>query len=225
MTGVFIQARLDSSRLAGKVLLPLGNLTVLEQALRRLRRIPAGIYAVLTDAAGIQALGPLARRWGFRLFPGSRDDVLDRFARAILHFGVERVIRATGDNPLVCPELANQTLALSLNSGADYCALQGAPLGTGVEVVRAAALLEAAEEAQNPYEREHVCPFLYRRPERFRLVRPMVDPPWRGDARLTLDTPADYEFLKYLYEKFHREEPIALEEMIPRLRGEHRGAS
>lgn len=225
MTGIFIQARLDSSRLPGKVLLPLGDLTVLEHALRGLRGIPGKIHAVLTDAEGARELGPLSRRWGFRLFAGDRDDVLNRFARAIGHFGVDQVIRATGDNPLVSPELAMKALTVSRDTGADYCALQGSPLGTGVEVVKAQALLEAAEEARDFYEREHVCPFIYRRPERFHLAQPVVDPPWRGDVRLTLDTPGDYEFLKTLYREFYRGEPISLEKVIPQLRRGHCGAS
>lgn len=182
MTGVFIQVRLDSTRLPGKALLPLENMTVIEHALRSLREVPAEVHAVLTDAEGAAPLAPLARRWGFRLFPGPKEDVLGRFAQAIAHFAVIRVVRATGDNPLVSAKLAKAALNLSQKSRADYCALQGAPLGTGVEVVKASALIEADREARDPYEREHVCPFLYHRPGRYRLVRPTVDPPGGGGA-------------------------------------------
>ena len=49
-TGVFLQVRLGSRRLPRKALLPLGDSTVIRQAMRALRRVPAGVHALLTDA-------------------------------------------------------------------------------------------------------------------------------------------------------------------------------
>ncbi|HPB66008.1 MAG TPA: hypothetical protein PLW80_05570 [Spirochaetales bacterium] len=78
--------------------------------------------------------------------------------------------------------------------GADYVGLVGMPTGMGVEVVDACALLEAAAEADSAYDREHVCPFLYCRPERFKSIRPECPPSYRlPEARVTVDTAEDYE--------------------------------
>jgi len=218
VTGIFIQVRLGSSRLPGKALLSLGDMTVLDHALRNLAAVEGDVHAVLTDQSSAPALMPVAQRWGFELFKGPGDDVLGRFALAISHFGVSRVIRATGDNPLVHVSMARQAREQALNAGADYFGFQGAPPGTGVEVVKAAALLTAHKESVDPYEREHVCPFLYGRPERFSIHRPLAAAPWRGNERLTLDTPEDYRFFQNLFRDLYRGEPLVLEEVLGKIR-------
>ncbi len=218
MTGIFIQVRLDSSRLPGKALLPLGDMTVLDHALRNLAQVKGDVHAVLTDPDSADGLNPVAKRWGFELFQGPRDDVLRRFAAAISYFGVDRLVRATGDNPLVNVELARMALDEARAAGADYFGFQGAPLGTGVEVVNAEALLAAQEESVDPYEREHVCPFLYNRPERFSLCRPRVPEPWRGEERLTLDTLEDYRLFQEVFRRLYRGEPLELGEVLGLIR-------
>ena len=218
MTGLFIQVRLDSSRLPGKALLPLGDMTVLDHALRNLSEVEADVHAVLTDRASAPALMAVAARWGFDLFQGPKDDVLERFALALSHFGVDRVVRATGDNPLVSVPMARAAIELAQTSGADYFGFQGSPLGTGVEVVRSSALLTAREESVDPYEREHVCPFLYRRPEQFTVQRPLVPESWRGDERLTLDTREDYRFFQEIFDNLYQGEPLILEEVLKKMR-------
>jgi len=194
MTGVVLQARLGSSRLPRKALLPFGGGTLVESALRRLKRIRADVYVLATEAKSAPELSPLAERFGFFLFIGPEDDVLARYCGAIREFRLDAVVRATGDNPFVSPEAASELLEDPETAEADYAAHQGMPLGFGVEVVKAAALLSAESEARDPYEREHVCPFLYRRPERFRIYRPQAPARFQApDSRMTVDTAEDYE--------------------------------
>lgn len=194
MTGIVLQARLGSTRLPGKALLPFGGGTLVESALRRLRSVPSDAYILATEPKSAGELGPLAARQGWVLFVGPEDDVLVRFCGAIRAHGLDRVVRATGDNPFTSPEAAAELLADPETEASDYAAYQGLPLGFGVEIVRARALLEAEAEARDPYEREHVCPFLYRRPERFRLYRPRAPERFRApEARITVDTREEYE--------------------------------
>jgi spore coat polysaccharide biosynthesis protein SpsF len=193
-------------------------MTVLDHALRNLSEVEADVHAVLTDQASAPALMAVAQRWGFDLFQGPRDDVLERFSLAISHFGVDMVVRATGDNPLVSVSMARLAMEQARTGGADYFGFQGAPLGTGVEVVRSSALLSARQESVDPYEREHVCPFLYRRPERFSIHRPQVPEPWRGDERLTLDTREDYLFFQEIFRSLYQGEPLGLAEVLQKIR-------
>ncbi|MBN1241783.1 MAG: NTP transferase domain-containing protein [Spirochaetales bacterium] len=192
--GVILQARLDSSRLPRKALLPFGGVPMVEACMRRLSRVAASVRILACDEASARVFEPLAARAGFELVPGPKEDVLARFALAIRKFSLERVIRATADNPFVSPELASLASDLAVESDLDYAALEGMPLGLGVEAARAAALLAADAEAVDPYEREHVCPFLYRRPERFRVRREAAPQECRYPAgRVTVDTAGDYE--------------------------------
>lgn len=196
MTGVVLQARLGSTRLPRKALLPFGGGTLLDSCLRRLSRVPAEVRVLATEPRSAPELGPPAEALGWAVFVGSEEDVLSRYCGAIRAFGLSRVIRATGDNPFVSPEAAIALLEDPRTSVSDYASYAGLPLGFGVEVVRASALLAAEAEASDPYEREHVCPFLYRRPDRFAVYRPEAPESLQApEARVTVDTREDYEAL------------------------------
>lgn len=193
MTGIVLQARLGSTRLPRKALLPFGEGTLLDSCLRRLSRVPADLRILATEAGSAAELGPRAEARGWRVFVGSEEDVLSRYCGAIREFRLDRVVRATGDNPFVSPEAAESLLSDPRTAGSDYAAYRDLPLGFGVEVVRASALLAAEAGSTDPYEREHVCPYLYRRPERFRIYRPEAPEALRApEARYTVDTPEDY---------------------------------
>lgn len=191
--GVVVQMRLDSSRLPGKALLPLAGTTMAGAVMRRLRNIPADAYILAADDDGARALAGTASAMGFTVFAGPKEDVLERYARAIEAYGLDRVIRATGDNPLVSAELAIVAMAAADATGAEYVGLVGMPVGMGVEVVSAKALLRARTEAREPSHREHVCPYLYEGVHGFAFARPECPERYRlPDARVTVDTMDDY---------------------------------
>jgi spore coat polysaccharide biosynthesis protein SpsF len=156
------------------------------------------ILACPEDNAGV--FGPLAEEAGFDLIPGPSDDVLARYCRVIRRYGPDRIIRATGDNPFVFADAAGALGAEAGALGADYAGYSGLPHGAGVESVAAEALLRAEKEASAAYEREHVCPFLYGRPDLFRLHRPLAPLRWQGPRyRVTVDTWEDFRRAEALY--------------------------
>ncbi|MBN2051485.1 MAG: acylneuraminate cytidylyltransferase [Spirochaetales bacterium] len=215
LTALFLQARIDSTRLPGKVLLSLSGRRVIEHAMLALREIPADRHVLLTDHAGYEALKPFTETCGFDLYRGPKDDVLARYAGAARQYGADRIIRATGDNPLVDPFLAADILRRHGEAGAHYSAYVGAPLGTGVEVVEAEALFRAEAEGRDPYEREHVTPFVYRRPEEFVIYRPRVpEPQFFPEGRVTLDTEADYAFLRIVFSRLYDGRPVSADTLV-----------
>ena len=219
MTGVFLQVRLDSSRYPRKALANLGGKTVVERCLEALNLVPAYVRVVVTEPKSVSALTPLAAGLGWEVFSGSESDVLDRFVQAARAFGCSTLVRATGDNPLVSARLAADLLMRHESEGADYSGFQGGPHGSGVEVIRASALETAWGSQPDAYEREHVCPFLYRRPERFRLFRPEVPAGCLlPQSRITFDTESDYEYLKALWSENYRGIPLEIEELLPWLK-------
>ncbi len=219
-TGVFLQVRLSSSRLPRKVLLPMKGRKVIEHAMAGLSRVTANVFALLTDAESAPELKPIAKKWGFEVFPGPAEDVLLRYAQAVQYFGVERYMRATGDNPLVSWELAESLVVLHEEAGADFSGYLGPPLGTGIELTESSAILAAAAESTDPYEREHVSPFIYHRPDRFVVCRPWAPSDVSlPEAKVTLDTGEDYEYLKTIYDALYDGGPIAVEALVKWLRG------
>jgi spore coat polysaccharide biosynthesis protein SpsF len=212
---VFLQVRLSSSRLPRKALLPLQGIPVIQHAMESLMRVPAYVHALLTDDASSDELLPFAKLCGFEVFSGDPDDVLGRFASAAKHWRIDRYFRATGDNPLVSASLALELERLHVAAGADFSGFLGPPLGTGVELVETKALFCADREATDSYEREHVSPFIYRRPERFRVVRPWsADEVLMPDAHVTLDTEADYAFLERVFHDLYRGLPIETDVLV-----------
>ncbi|TFH04227.1 MAG: acylneuraminate cytidylyltransferase [Spirochaetales bacterium] len=225
MTGVFLQVRLSSSRLPNKALLELGDRSVIEHAMLSLRRIPATVHAVLTDAHSAPLLGPRAEKCVFRIYVGSPDDVLERYVLAARTFGVSQIVRATGDNPLVSWELARMILREFRLRDADYAGYDGPPLGTGVEIVTRAALEQALRESSDPYDHEHVTPFVYRHPDLFRCFRLTCPSAYSfPDARVTLDTPSDYQNLCSVFGALGDGTPIPIHRLVRFLRAESHAA-
>jgi len=219
MTGLFLQVRLDSTRLPGKALLPLGSLTVIEQAMQSLKNVNTDVFALLTDSSSASQLKPLSKKWGFEIFVGDKNNVLKRYADAIEYFSVSTVIRATGDNPLVSGMLANKILKYHLKKQADYSGFTGIPLGTGVEILNAEAVLKANRLSEDAYEQEHVSPYLYFRESDFLICRvPSPAEYYCPNERVTLDTEEDYYKIKKIYGQIYHGQPIGIEELVSWLR-------
>jgi len=218
MTGVFLQARLDSSRLPGKALFTLSGKPILEHAMEALLLVPADVHALLTEEGSRGSFAPIAERLGYRLFVGSKLDVLKRFADAARFFGVDRIIRATGDNPLVSWELATRLEQECVSLDADYGGHFGMPVGCGVECIKSLALFRAERETEDSYDREHVAPYLYGRPRIFSLHRPLAPLEYRSDFRVTIDTREDYEGVSAIFSDIYRGRPVRIEELMEWIR-------
>jgi len=219
MTAIVLQARMGSTRLPGKALLPLGDSTILDHAMARLALAPADLRVLATDEASESALAPAAGRHGFKLLVGPAEDVLARYCMAVRRFAPDLVLRATGDNPLVAPELAALLLERRLSRPSDYATFTGTPYGMGLELVSASALLRAEAEARESAEREHVCPYLYGHPELFVVDKAPAPPEYLlPGARVTVDTAADYEAVRAVYAALWRGVPIPSLDLMSWLR-------
>ena len=209
MLAIVLQARIDSSRLPEKSLLPLGDEPLILRVMEALNGVPAQLRVLACTEDSVAAFTPLAAKAGFTVLAGSKDDVLERYCHALRSFGIRQVIRATGDNPFVFADAAAAINAEAMALGADYAGYNSLPYGAGVESINGKALLRAEAEAAISYEREHVCPYLYGHPELFRLHRPLTPLRWQGPGiRITIDTEEDYERAKVLYAELDRLEKI-----------------
>jgi len=200
LTCIILQARLDSSRLPEKAMLPVGGKPLIFRVMEALNNVPANLRILACTEDSLSSFAPLAAQAGFEIFSGPKDDVLERYCQVIRRFKVTRVIRATGDNPFVFTDAAAAVNAEAMALNADYAGFFGLPYGSGVESVCADALLRAGNEADSPYDREHVCPYLYSHPGVFSLHRPFAPLRWQGqDIRLTVDTREDFDRALELY--------------------------
>ena len=204
---------MSSTRLPGKVLADLVGQPMILRQIERLRRSTQlnQIVVATSDQPSDDPLAACLSAAGVPVFRGALDDVLDRFMGAIEAFGPARtVVRLTADCPLTDPELIDQTLALHLRSGADYTsntpARRSYPKGLDVEVFETVALRVAAAETADPYDHEHVTPFLYRNPQRFNVagLEQVAD---EGELRWTVDRPDDLDFVRAVYDQLYAANP------------------
>jgi len=203
-----IQARMGSTRLPGKVLLPLQDRTVLGHVINRVRAVPsisevivATSTQVLDDAVEAEALRERAL-----VYRGSEQDVLSRFYEAAVTHAAELVIRITADCPLIDPSIIGATIQRLIDTGADYasnCLQRTYPRGLDVEVFTMLALQQAFQWADRPEQREHVTPFIYQSPDEFKLVH-VTHVENFADYRWTLDTEEDWQLISHIYSAIHK---------------------
>jgi len=204
---------MSSSRLPGKVMAPvLGEPMIGRQVerLRRAGRIDRLVVATSTDPSD-DPLAAYCRSLELAVFRGSLNDVLDRFRGALAeHPQAKAVVRLTADCPLADPDLIDRVIAHHHEAGADYTSntlgTRTYPHGLDTEVIRPAALLEAADNATDPYEREHVTPYLYRRPDTYRLAG-VARHTSLAALRWTVDFPEDLAFVREVYARLYPYDP------------------
>jgi spore coat polysaccharide biosynthesis protein SpsF (cytidylyltransferase family) len=201
-----VQARLGSTRLPGKALLDLAGRPMLAHVLARAAAVPGVDETVLatTTSAEDDALADLAGAAGVACVRGSVDDVLDRVHAALRVHPADGVVRLTGDCPLLDPVVSGRVVGeFRRRAGeADYVSNVHPPSypdGLDTEVVGAAALEAAWREARRPSDREHVTPFLWRQPDRFRLANVAHAADLSG-LRWTVDNARDLKFARAVYE-------------------------
>lgn len=205
LTAVIVQARMGSSRLPGKVMMPLAGKTVLSHALGRCRAIDGvdTICCATTHAPEDTPIATEAERCGATVYRGSPSDVLDRYLRAAEMIGADVVMRVTSDCPLIDPEICGAVLRLRTEKGVEYAANNMPPSwphGLDCEAFSTTSLARAAEKADEPYEREHVTPWLRTHPS---ISRANLEGPGGtlADQRWTLDYPEDMRFFEAVFAK------------------------
>ena len=207
-----IQARMSSSRLPGKVLKPILGRPMLEHQLARISR--ARLIDQIVVATSVEAsddpLQAFCASLGIACHRGPLNDVLARFIGAAQAFGPPaHILRLTADCPLADPGVIDACIALHLANQVDYTSNgveRSYPKGLDAEMVSYAALARAAAETSDPYDREHVTPRIYRRPDlhtlqALRYVRDLSQMRW------TVDTPADFLFAERVYQELYPANP------------------
>jgi len=183
-------------------MLPLGGKPLVFRVMEALGSMPVDKKILACPEDSESAFAPLAEEAGFLLLTGPKEDVLARYCLAIRSSGADRIVRATADNPYVFVDAAVALNREAAELAADYACYFGLPHGAGVESVTSEVLLRAEKEAEDPAEREHVCPYLYKHPELFRLHRPLAPSRWQGPGlTITVDTADDYKRAQLLFER------------------------
>ncbi len=208
-----IEARMTSSRLSGKVLLPVLGRPLLAVLIERLRRVHAldQIVVATTINAADDSIAALATRLGVGCFRGSEEDVLGRVLGAARAHGADLIVEITGDCPLIDPEIIQRCIDAYLANDVDFVSntlTPTYPWGMDTKVFATAVLAEVDRLTTHPDDREHVSLYIYEHPERYRLLNVAAPPEltW-PEMHAELDTREDYELIKACVEALYPRDP------------------
>ena len=201
-----IQARMSSKRLPNKVLLDLDGNSVISQIYNRLLscRTLNQIIVITSLNSEDDAIELECNINNIICFRGSLEDVLDRYYQAAKNYNVDIVVRITADCPVIDPIIVDAVVTGHISGDYDYYSLSGQfPDGLDVEVMKFSALENAWHNAKLKSEREHVCPYISKNSEKFKiggleLFRNLDHYRW------TLDQSEDYELLKIIYARLNK---------------------
>ncbi|HPQ71659.1 MAG TPA: glycosyltransferase family protein [bacterium] len=213
VVGAIIQARLGSSRLPGKVLLPLAGKPLLSHVIERLRRckrLDKIIVATSTAPADAKLL-EFAAAEGVDSFAGSENDVLQRFLDAAAASKLDLVVRICSDSALIDWELIDKMIDAVIDQRADYaiCDERVHHACEGYEVATVAALQKVARITREKSDHEHVTIYIRRHTKQFAVLYQPVPALLRGEYRLSVDVAADLEFMERIYDELYKPgEPI-----------------
>lgn len=206
-TIIIIQARMGSSRLPGKVLMPLGDTVVLDYVVSRCKKID-NVADVIVATSTLDQDDPIANwcmNYQVACFRGSEDDVLSRYVECARHYQPDYVIRVTADCPFVDYHLANQIIDTMQMNPSDIHIIKGdLPRGLVVEMISYGALEYMHVHGKEHRHREHVTYYAYEFPEKFTQTHFNIPEVLRHpQLRITLDTTEDYELCKIISDSFY----------------------
>jgi spore coat polysaccharide biosynthesis protein SpsF len=212
-TVTIIEARMTSTRLPGKILLPILGKPMLELLIERLKRAKFldQIVVATTSNQSDDVVEKLTQRIGVGCFRGSEEDVLDRVLGAAHANEADVIVEITGDCPLIDPTVLDRVIQAYQKKNVDYVSnilKRTYPRGLESQVFSTAVLEKVARLTQDPIDHEHVSLYIYEHPEIFSLFNVESDLPEKyWDLRLTVDTQEDFQLIKTIYELLYPQNP------------------
>ena len=214
MITAIVQARMNSSRLPGKVMTRFSGNSLLGHIIERIgysTQISKIVIATTTHTADDEIVD-WATNNNIDFYRGSESDVLNRYFEAAKTVQATHVARITSDDPFKDPNVIDAVAAMYLNESLDFAYNNHPPSfpeGLDTEIFSFASLAQANKTAQDPFEREHVTQFFYRNPLLFKQKN-LSAPRDYSFLRWTLDTKEDLEMTKMVYDRLYKKGKIFL---------------
>ena len=209
---LIMQARMGSTRLPGKSIMPLAGEPLIQRIIERVKRCKKidTIVLATTNKSEDDPLAVISDKMDIEVFRGSENDLVDRYYKAALKYKADFVVRLPADNPVVEPKEIDRIIEHHLNSDDDFSAnthnILGNeyPDGLGAEVFSINKLKQIWEETTDPRNREHPHTYFYEHPEKFKLGTVKCPVEFRRpDLVLDVNTKEEYEFIGSIYDALY----------------------
>lgn len=219
-----VQARMGSSRRSGKVLAKICGKPMLEHLLTRLNASQK-LHSIII-ATTLETNDDILVRWckanGVEVFRGSGDNVLSRFYHCALTYNADVIVRITADDPLKDPQVIDYAVSALMNDEElDYVSNTidiSYPEGIDIEVFRFTALEKAYKGAVKKSDLEHVTPYIWSDPEKFKLLNFYANEN-NSDIRLTVDYEVDLQVIEAVFSNFKSNPLVSYQDVVAFLRG------
>lgn len=206
--GFFITARLKSTRLKQKILLPLNGQAILDHVIERCKAVKGIDGVVLCTSTNSQdsKLYNYALKHQIEFYPGSEDDVLSRLEDASEYYGYDAFVSITADNPLHSIYIAQELISNYNKHNFDFIFTKGLPIGIAPYFIKTNALC-VANFMKRETDTEIWGPFV-NRPDFFNIGElHVINSPFKEKKRLTCDVKEDYDLFQALFSKFQNNFP------------------
>ena len=218
-----LQARMNSTRLPGKVMRDVAGKPMLGRVLDQLGRATriSRIVVATSDSNLDDQIADFCHTVSIPCFRGSEDDVLDRYFQSAVSANAQVIVRLTGDCPLLDPRVVDRCVETFLNGGCDYVSNtihRTYPDGLDTEVFSFEALERTHTDAKWKSEREHVTPYIWKNPNIFRLGVLTGEQDY-SDLRWTVDCEKDLAFARAIWKRLG-DRPASLEAVLQLLEKE-----
>ncbi len=209
---IVVQARMSSSRLPGKVMLPILGKSLLYRMIERVQMIKhqAEIVVATSTDTRDDVIETEAATIGVPCYRGSLDNCLDRHYQAGKKHEADIVIKIPSDCPLIDPRIIDDVLTFYFDHPGQYDFVSNLhpatfPDGNDVEIMTMDCLEKTQKEANRPLELEHTTPYIWENPGKFKIANIgwSTGLDYSMSHRFTIDYPEDYQFIKRVYEELY----------------------
>ncbi|MEW6196561.1 MAG: glycosyltransferase family protein [Bacteroidota bacterium] len=211
-----VQARLSSTRLPGKVLLPILGKPLLVRMIERVQnaKLIGQLVVATSSNPDDDAIEKICIQEKINCYRGHLTDLLDRHYQAAKKYNADAVVKIPSDCPLIDPTIIDKVLKYYIDNSDKYdyvSNLHPATYSDGndIEIMSMAAIEKAWKEATRNFEREHTTPYIWENPNHFRIGNII----WEDGLdlsvtqRWTIDFEEDYQFIKSVYEELYPSNP------------------
>jgi len=212
-----VQVRRGSSRLPDKVFRPLSGKSLFVRQVERVlaSKLCGQVVVATTTNAADDLVWEVCQQEGLECFRGHDQDLLDRHYQAAVRYGADTVIKIPGDCPLIDPAVIDKVISFYLENADKYDYVSNLhpatfPDGNDVEIMSLGVMAEAWKDASRVFEREHTTPYIWERPDRYRIGNVVMDGglDYSMTHRLTIDYEEDYQFIKAVWEELYPVNPL-----------------
>lgn len=203
---------MTSSRLPGKVMMPILGKSLLAQMIRRLLMIrhQATVVIATSGLPEDDVIEEEAKKLKIGCYRGSLDNLLDRHYQVGKQYNADLVLKIPSDCPLIDPRIIDQVLSYYFDHKKEFDFVSNLhpptwPDGNDVEVMTMDCLTRVWEKASRKMELEHTTPYIWENPGQFRIGNVVWETglDYSMSHRFTIDYEADYQFIKRVFEELY----------------------